>query len=312
MTGTIKGLWIIATNPLVSFPNRERAGAGAGQPRPAGGAGRLRDAHHRPGPRGAARPPSGARRTARTPTPSGGCPGCGRRSRRRARPGPTSTSSWPWPRRWGVRDDAVPRVDGPGGRVRGVAAGCRPGGCATTAASPGTASTPPAACSGRARPATTSRSAARPACTPTASSTDPDGRAQLCVRRARADRATPPPTEFPFLLNTGRTVEHWHTRTKTGRVAILERLAPEAWVEINPADAAPLGRRRRRPRARGRPAGAWSTASSSGSPPSCARARCSSRSTRTSAAPTASPSTSSTHLPREPNYKQCAVRIEPI
>ena len=34
-----------------------------------------------------------------------------------------------------------------------------------------------------------------------------------------------------------RTVEHWHTRTKTGRIPILEGLAPEAWVEIHPGDA---------------------------------------------------------------------------
>lgn len=46
-----------------------------------------------------------------------------------------------------------------------------------------------------------------------------------------------PNKEFPFVLNTGRTVEHWHTRTKTGRVPILERLSPNAWVEMNPRDA---------------------------------------------------------------------------
>ncbi len=46
-----------------------------------------------------------------------------------------------------------------------------------------------------------------------------------------------PTDEFPLVLNTGRTVEHWHTRTKTGKVAILERLQPTAWVEMNPRDA---------------------------------------------------------------------------
>lgn len=46
-----------------------------------------------------------------------------------------------------------------------------------------------------------------------------------------------PSEEFPFVLNTGRTVEHWHTRTKTGAVPILERMAPCAWLEMNPADA---------------------------------------------------------------------------
>ena len=49
-----------------------------------------------------------------------------------------------------------------------------------------------------------------------------------------------PNTEFPFVLNTGRTVEHWHTRTKTGKVPILERLSPNAWVEMNPRDARAL------------------------------------------------------------------------
>ena len=51
----------------------------------------------------------------------------------------------------------------------------------------------------------------------------------------------PSRAEFPFQLNTGRTVEHWHTRTKTGGVAVLERLSPDAWVEVHPEDAARLG-----------------------------------------------------------------------
>jgi anaerobic selenocysteine-containing dehydrogenase len=67
----------------------------------------------------------------------------------------------------------------------------------------------------------------------------PSGRGRLCCVSARP-LSDPPRPEFPFQLNTGRTVEHWHTRTKTGRVAILEEMAPEAWVEVNPADAARL------------------------------------------------------------------------
>ena len=38
-----------------------------------------------------------------------------------------------------------------------------------------------------------------------------------------------------------RTVEHWHTRTKTGKVPILDHLSPAAWVEMNPRDARVLG-----------------------------------------------------------------------
>jgi assimilatory nitrate reductase catalytic subunit len=74
-----------------------------------------------------------------------------------------------------------------------------------------------------------------------------DGRFPTSSEKARIWCVTPEPIadapdrHYPFLLNTGRTVEHWHTRTKTGRVDILEKLAPEAWVEVNPADAGRLG-----------------------------------------------------------------------
>ena len=43
-----------------------------------------------------------------------------------------------------------------------------------------------------------------------------DGRAQL-IPTTWELFPEPPNAEFPFVLNTGRTVEHWHTRTKTGR-----------------------------------------------------------------------------------------------
>ncbi len=63
-----------------------------------------------------------------------------------------------------------------------------------------------------------------------------DGRAKL---HAVAWEPFPeqPSREFPLILNTGRTVEHWHTRTKTGRIPILEKMSPRAWVEMNPVDA---------------------------------------------------------------------------
>jgi ferredoxin-nitrate reductase len=46
--------------------------------------------------------------------------------------------------------------------------------------------------------------------------------------------------EYPYLLTTGRTVYHWHTRTKTARAPELERAAPDAWVEVSQADAREL------------------------------------------------------------------------
>jgi assimilatory nitrate reductase catalytic subunit len=63
-----------------------------------------------------------------------------------------------------------------------------------------------------------------------------DGRARLLPTHWEPFPEQPTP-EYPLVLNTGRTVEHWHTRTKTGQVPILERLSPHAWVEMNPRDA---------------------------------------------------------------------------
>jgi anaerobic selenocysteine-containing dehydrogenase len=51
----------------------------------------------------------------------------------------------------------------------------------------------------------------------------------------------PPSAAMPFVLNTGRTLYHFHTRTKTGRAPQLRDAAPELWVEIAEADAARLG-----------------------------------------------------------------------
>ena len=47
-----------------------------------------------------------------------------------------------------------------------------------------------------------------------------------------------PNAEYDLILNTGRTVEHWHTRTKTQQVAMLDSMVPNAWLEMNPEDAA--------------------------------------------------------------------------
>jgi anaerobic selenocysteine-containing dehydrogenase len=47
--------------------------------------------------------------------------------------------------------------------------------------------------------------------------------------------------EYPLLLTTGRTVYQFHTRTKTARVPQLNAAAPDVWVELSAADAARLG-----------------------------------------------------------------------
>jgi len=50
-----------------------------------------------------------------------------------------------------------------------------------------------------------------------------------------------PDDEFPFVLTTGRILQHYHTGSMTRRVAGLDALAPEERVEINPIDAADAG-----------------------------------------------------------------------
>ncbi|SFB59840.1 Anaerobic selenocysteine-containing dehydrogenase [Amycolatopsis marina] len=68
----------------------------------------------------------------------------------------------------------------------------------------------------------------------------PDGRAFL-----KTAEYTPvpegPSEEYPYVCTTGRTVYHFHTRTKTGRARQLRKAAPEPWVELSPGDAKALG-----------------------------------------------------------------------
>jgi assimilatory nitrate reductase catalytic subunit len=65
-------------------------------------------------------------------------------------------------------------------------------------------------------------------------------------RRARfvAVQAESPATstsaEYPFILNTGRIRDQWHTMTRTGLVPRLSSHIAEPFVAINPTDAAAL------------------------------------------------------------------------
>jgi anaerobic selenocysteine-containing dehydrogenase len=69
---------------------------------------------------------------------------------------------------------------------------------------------------------------------------NPEGKAIL-----KAAEYVPPheaPSEdHPFVLITGRTLYQFHTRTKTGRSPQLNHAAPEPWVEMSAADAKRLG-----------------------------------------------------------------------
>ncbi|MGA6164135.1 molybdopterin oxidoreductase family protein [Amycolatopsis magusensis] len=65
---------------------------------------------------------------------------------------------------------------------------------------------------------------------------NPDGKAMI----RPAEYLSPhemPDEERPFALITGRTLYHFHTRTKTARAPELQRAEPEVWVEMSERDA---------------------------------------------------------------------------
>ncbi|MGW0609421.1 molybdopterin-dependent oxidoreductase [Streptomyces sp. NPDC002788] len=59
--------------------------------------------------------------------------------------------------------------------------------------------------------------------------------------RPHLPAAEMPDDDYPFVLNTGRVQHQWHTLTKTGKVAKLNKLNPGPFVEIHPQDADGLG-----------------------------------------------------------------------
>jgi formate dehydrogenase major subunit len=50
-----------------------------------------------------------------------------------------------------------------------------------------------------------------------------------------------PDAEYPFVLNTGRTLQHWHGGSMTRRAKVLDAIVPEAVCELNPGDMERLG-----------------------------------------------------------------------
>ena len=68
----------------------------------------------------------------------------------------------------------------------------------------------------------------------------PNGRAFLWATEYEPSPEVPDESR-PLLLTTGRTVYHFHTRTRTGRAPELQAAAPEAWAEVSAEDAERLG-----------------------------------------------------------------------
>ena len=68
----------------------------------------------------------------------------------------------------------------------------------------------------------------------------PSGKGKL-VPAEFAPAAELPDDEYPFVLNTGRRLEHWHTGTMTRRSRALHAIRPEPNVDVHPADLERIG-----------------------------------------------------------------------
>ena len=68
----------------------------------------------------------------------------------------------------------------------------------------------------------------------------PDGRANFIATPFRG-LAAATDAAHPFILNTGRVRDQWHTMTRTGQATNLSQHIAEPFAELNPMDAARLG-----------------------------------------------------------------------
>jgi len=69
---------------------------------------------------------------------------------------------------------------------------------------------------------------------------DPRGKAFIHAVDYREPHEVPD-KKYPLMLTTGRVVYHFHTRTKTGRAHELQQAAPDAYVQLSEEDAAEYG-----------------------------------------------------------------------
>ncbi|MCG8445982.1 MAG: molybdopterin-dependent oxidoreductase, partial [Hyphomicrobiales bacterium] len=68
----------------------------------------------------------------------------------------------------------------------------------------------------------------------------PEGRARFTPAEVTPPAETPD-TDFPFILTTGRQLEHWHTGSMTRRATALDALEPEANASLHPRTLRALG-----------------------------------------------------------------------
>jgi formate dehydrogenase major subunit len=68
----------------------------------------------------------------------------------------------------------------------------------------------------------------------------PGGFAKLVAAKLQPPDEVPD-AEYPFILSTGRQLEHWHTGSMTRRTEVLDALEPAPVASFHPDDLAALG-----------------------------------------------------------------------
>ena len=155
----------------------------------------------------------------------------------------------------------------------------------------------------------TPSTATAPWCCSTSASTPTTGWPTSCRPSGCRPRSCPT-TSTRSCSTPGRLLEHWHTGSMTRRSFALDAIAPRAEVYLHPADAAELGRRRRRHGA-GRVAAGLDRAAGAGVPPRGAAATCFIPFHFREAAANVLTNDAIDPFGKIPEFKFCAVRIEP-
>jgi formate dehydrogenase major subunit len=68
----------------------------------------------------------------------------------------------------------------------------------------------------------------------------PTGKARFVAAKI-IPGAEPPDTDYPFVLITGRQLEHWHTGAITRRAAVLDAIEPVPVASVHPLDLDAIG-----------------------------------------------------------------------
>jgi formate dehydrogenase major subunit len=69
-----------------------------------------------------------------------------------------------------------------------------------------------------------------------------DGRGKIVAAKITPPDETPD-ADYPFVLTTGRQLEHWHTGAMTRRASVLDAIEPDPTALVHPLDLEAMGAR---------------------------------------------------------------------